>query len=299
MATTNRNYAVERFSLQIEGRNCGFVKSVEGGGISAEVAREPAGNDHFIKKHISQPIFEDLVLQTNLSMHKQFYDWIAATWNGKYVRKDMAIYTVNPQRQIDREAHFFNAQISEVTIPAMDSSSKEPGYMTIRFQPEYSRMAKSSGRLENNVNQAQDSGWRSGNFKLQIGGLECKRVSRVDTFTVIQPFETSAPGEHRAYFQEPGKIDFPNLKITLLERDAQTWIDWHEDFVIKGNSAENREKNGSLTFLSPNYRTELAHINFFNLGIFRLLPENPQVQPDQPGNLIAELYCERMEFGFP
>jgi hypothetical protein len=43
---------------------------------------------------------------------------------------------------------------------------------------------------------------------------------------------------------------------------------------------------------------ELGHINFFNLGIFRLYPEKSQVQHGEPGNLIAELYCERMEFVF-
>lgn len=299
MATRDRNYTAERFSLTMEGRNCGFIQAVGGGNISAEVARDYAGNDHFIRKHIAQPKFEDLVVRTNLSMEKQFYDWIAATWSGKYIRKDVVILATNQALQIQREGQFFNAQISETTIPTLDSSSQDPCNMTIKFRPEYSRMQKSSGRLASQVNPARESLWRSSNFRLDIEGLDCRRVIRVDTFTVKQPLEPAAPGEYREPVQEPGKIDFPNLKITLLERDAQTWIDWHEDFVIKGNNAETMEKNGSLTFLSTNNRTELAHINFFNLGIFRLLPRASQGQPDQPRNLIAELYCERMEFIFP
>jgi len=100
----------------------------------------------------------------------------------------------------------------------------------------------------------------------------------------------------RDYQKEPGKLEFPNLKITLAESAAKTWLDWHEDFVVKGNCGEDQEKDGSLTFLAPDLKQELARVDFFNLGIFRLAPEKPEPQPDRVKKLIAELYCERMQF---
>ena len=75
---------------------------------------------------------------------------------------------------------------------------------------------------------------------------------------------------------------------------AKSCPDWFEDFVIKGNNGDDREKKGKLTLLAANLRDELAPIDFFNLGIFSLGPESGAT-----GNLIAEVYCERMEFHVP
>ena len=58
------------------------------------------------------------------------------------------------------------------------------------------------------------------------------------------------------------------------------------------------EKNGSLTFLSPNRTTELGRINFFNLGIFTLAFDESDAAPDAIKRVTAELYCERMDFQY-
>jgi hypothetical protein len=43
-------------------------------------------------------------------------------------------------------------------------------------------------------------------------------------------------------------------------------------------------------------KTELARVNFFNLGIFRFAPVKVENSADQIKRVTAELYCERMEF---
>ncbi|MDQ3813127.1 MAG: hypothetical protein M3347_04150, partial [Armatimonadota bacterium] len=78
-----------------------------------------------------------------------------------------------------------------------------------------------------------------------------------------------------------------------------TWLDWHEDFVVKGNNDQTREKIGTLIFLSPNQQTELARLNFFNLGIFRIAPDKSEAHADAIRRATVELYCERMEFVLP
>ena len=77
---------------------------------------------------------------------------------------------------------------------------------------------------------------------------------------------------------------------------AQTWLEWHEDFVIRGNNDEKREKKGSLTFLGPSRQKPLARVNLYNLGVFSLASDRPELNADQVRRMIAELYCERMEF---
>jgi hypothetical protein len=84
-------------------------------------------------------------------------------------------------------------------------------------------------------------------------------------------------------------LDFPDLSISLAQSSARSWVDWHDDFVVKGNNGDAREKTGSLVLLSPKRKRELARINLFNLGVYR-------VAPGRVGELTARLYCERMEF---
>ena len=298
MPTATRSYSAENFLLNLDGVKCGFIKSVDGGGISAEVVQEQSGNNYFVRKHIAQVKYEDLSLQMGLALDKSVYDWIAASWMGSYSRKDVDILVADYAMQTKSEREFFNALITEVTIPAMDASSKESGFITLKLAPEYSRSKKASGKLTGNLSKVAQKLWLASNFKLQVDGLDCTHVSKVDAFSVKQTITTAAVGEMRDYQKLPGKIDFPNLSITLAESHAQSWIDWHEDFVIKGNCGQDQEKNGSLTFLTPNLK-ELAHINFFNLGIFRLAPDKNQGQAEVISKIVAELYCERMEFVFP
>jgi phage tail-like protein len=297
MPTATRSYSAENFLLELDGVKCGFLKSVDGGGISADVVQEQAGNNYFARKHIAQVKYEDLSLQMDLSLDKSIYDWIASSWSGSYSRKDIDVFVAGSAMEFKSQREFFNALISETTIPAMDASSKEPCYLTLKISPEYSRSKKASGKLNGKVSKGGQKHWLASNFKLQVDGLDCAYVSKVDAFSVKQTITTAAVGEMRDYQKLPGRIEYPNLKVTLPESHAQSWIDWHEDFVIKGNCGDSQEKSGSLTFLAPNLK-ERAHINFFNLGIFRLAPEKRQEPTDQISRIVAELYCERMEFVF-
>ena len=54
----------------------------------------------------------------------------------------------------------------------------------------------------------------------------------------------------------------------------------------------------ALIMLSPNGKTELATINFFNLGIFNLASEKRGTGQSQARRIVAELYCERMAFAY-
>lgn len=299
MPATTRNYTTESFTLSIGGVECGFIKSVEGGGISAEVIQEKAGSDYFPRKHLGQTKYEDLLLQINLSMNVSVYYWIAAVWNGSNVRKDLTISTVDHEMNIKSQRDLFHVSITETTIPTLDATSKDPCYMTLKLAPERARTKNGSGKAESKVSGRTQKRWLPSNFRLKIVGLDCTRISKVDAFTVKQTAATDSIGESRDYQKEPGKLEFPNLKITLPESFAQSWKAWHEDFVIKGNNSESQEKNGFLAFLTPDHSKELARINFFNLGIFRLAPEKTQPQQDQVKKIVAELYCQRMEFVFP
>jgi hypothetical protein len=48
----------------------------------------------------------------------------------------------------------------------------------------------------------------------------------------------------RNYAQVPGDFDVSDLVVTLPEAYAQDFVDWHEDFVVKGDCSDGDELKG-------------------------------------------------------
>ena len=267
--------------IYFDGKEGGFLKSVEGGAVSAEVINEPVGTDFFIKKHIGTPRYEEFILRFGFSISQPIYDWIAASWKGKFSRKNGSIIAADYQYVARSEREFLDALITAVTFPAMDGASKDAAYLTVRLKPETIRAKKGSGQTigQGGLSKPEQKAWLPSNFRLEIAGLDCKRVNKIDSFTVrsrVSLLLRSVPIVTTRW--NPPKLEFPNLKITLSEVDAQSWIDWHNDFVIMGKNSEADEKSGSLVFLSPDRQTELGRVNFFNLGTssgWRTKPPKP------------------------
>lgn len=287
-------FAAGRFALELDGTMCGFLKSVEGGAITADVIVEP-GTTPFPKKHIGRPRYEELVLRLDLSLDKVVYQWIADTWAGKAPRHDGSIVAVSSQGKAVSEREFARAFISEVTVPAADAASKEPGSLTVKLQPESLRTAKAGSGAPTKAAVVKAKAWLPANFKLEIDGLDCKKVSKVDAFTFRQSVTESSVRERRIATKEPTSMETPNLRITLAESASQTWTAWFDDFVVKGQSGDENEKSGKLSFLAADLKTVLAEIRFFNLGIFRLEPEPQAVDAQAVARIRAELYSERAE----
>ena len=289
-----RSYVAGNFQLVLDGVNCGFLKSVDGGAPVAEVITESVGSSYFAKKHIGQVEYGPFVLQFGLSMTKDLYEWINASWTGSYTRKNGAVVATDHQLEAVSQREFFNALVTETSFPALDGSSKNPAYMTLRFAPEYTRNSKASGKVTSPAKGEQKL-WLPSNFRVAIDGLDCTSVSAVDSFTVKQSVAVDDIGEARDYLREPTKLEFPNLKITMMESSAESWFNWFEDFVIKGNSEESKEKNGSIALLSANLAEELLRIDLFNLGIFKIGKDKAEANSDRITTVTAHLYCERME----
>jgi len=291
-----RSYVSGNFVLNLDGKSCGFLKSVAGGGAMADVVNEKIGADHFVHKHISGVKYEELEMDFSFSMTPSLFDWIAASWSANSQRKSGSILACDAGHAIKNEREFHNALITETVIPACDGASKEQGYFKLKVAPEYTRTKAGSGKTDATYSKTHDKLWCSNNFRLEIDGLDATKVNRIESFSVKQKVAVEAVGELRDYQKEPGTIEFPNLKITLSEASAQKWNDWFEDFVVKGNCGEDKEKSGTLTFLTPNLKTAVGSVKFEHLGIFKLSPEPASANSERIRRVTAELYCERMIF---
>ncbi len=295
VASPIRSFVSGHFSLELDGTNVGVLRSVDGGGATAGVITETVGEDRYAHKHLGNVKYEEFTMQLGFSMNKAVYDWIAASWTRNYIRKSGAVVAADFKYDVKSERQFSDALITETAIPACDGSSKEAGYLRLNFAPEFTTDVKASGTLS--VSKQQKL-WLPSNFKLEIDGLDCTRVNKVDAFTVKQAVVTDEIGDDREYEREPAKIEFPNLAITFSAVSAESWVNWHKSFLIQGNNGQDQEKNGRLLFLSANLQEQLLEIKFFNLGIFKLDAEAGEPNADAPARMTAELYCERMEFKY-
>jgi len=287
-----RSYVTGNFQLVLDGIKSGFLKSIEGGTATAEVISEPVGGSPFVTKHLGAIGYDPFVARLGLSMSKDVYEWINASWSANYQRKNGAVVAVDQKQTAVSQREFFNALVTETSFPKLDGGSKDPAYLTLKFAPEYTRTSKASGKVSAPSKQKL---WLPSNFRLTIDGLDCTRVRSVESFTVRQSLATDDIGDARDYLKEPGKLEFPNLAINLAESSAKTWLDWFESFVIKGNSEDKKEKNGSIAILSPNLKDELLRVDLFNLGIFKIAPDTAEANVDRVATVTAHLYCERME----
>jgi hypothetical protein len=291
----NPRTAAGTLSLTLDGTPVGFVKSALGGEPVAEVIEQTAADSGFSKKHIGPPTYEPIQLRVGLGLAKELYDWIADSWNMTHDRKDGAIVTADANLGAKSQRQFFDALITETTFPALDGASKDAAFLTLKFAPEHTRVTKASGKVTAPTQNLQKQ-FVASNFRLELAGLDTTKVSRIESFTVRQNLSTFREGTARDTSLVPGRIEFPNLSVTLAEASAQTWLDWFEDFVVRGNNGDGKEKEGRIVFLAADRKTEIASVSLHNVGIFALR-QVPQAG-EQVARLRAELYCERMQFQF-
>ena len=79
---------------------------------------------------------------------------------------------------------------------------------------------------------------------------------------------------------------------------ALPMYDWLEDFVVRGNNGQDREKVGVLEYLAPDMKSTLLSLNLFGLGIFRAAPDAVVAGSEQIRRTAVAMYCEAITADF-
>jgi hypothetical protein len=292
---TARTFPIANYTLTLDGVTCGSLASSVGGDISADVISERVDGSPFVQKHIGRPKYEDFTLQFGFGMAASVYDWIATTWSAKFARKDGSVTAVDQSMNVQSEQQFVNALLTTTTIPALNAASKDAGRLTVTISPELTKTPAGGGKAPS-VGKQQQKPFLASHFRLELDGLDCTHVSKVDSFTVEVQVAADGVGGARDVGAEPVGIVFPDLRVTMTDGPATaTWRTWFTDFVIDGKNDEAQEKNGAIVFLAADLQAELGRVVLHNVGI-AALRHVPSAANDGVRRLAADLYCERMEF---
>lgn len=264
--------------------------------LSADVLPEDeTKGDTTARKRPGRVKYGDITMKVGTGMSKHFYSWVKDSFDHKtnprtgalaYGRRNGAIIACD----------FRNALITEIGMPALDAASKDAAKMTIKLSPEASRFRRASS-MASPPNAKTQKQWLPANFRLSLGDLPCSRVNKIESLTVKQSVIVDDTGTQREPIRVPGKIEFPNLTVHLPEADAGPWLAWFEDFVIKGNNDDSKQKNGQLTYLATD-GSPLFVLDFTGAGIVGFAPDNVEAGSDQIRRVKAEMYLEKIAFDY-
>ena len=288
-SAAGRAFSAGKFGLELDGAFQGFLVSTVGGEAFAEVIEVGA------LKHPGLPQYEDITVEFDFSMASSTFDWMKACMDGSRLHKSGAIIVADFNFKELTRLNFFEALITEIGWPALDAASKEPGRLSLEFSPDVTRRKPGSGAaIAASVNVQKK--WLPANFRLKIDGLEaaCTKVNKIEALVVKQKFLVNSDGG-----RQPGRLEYPNLVVTLAESAAGPFFDWAESFIIQGANGQKDEKSGSIDFLTLDLKTVLATLTFSNLGIFRCAPEKAEAGVESIRRVKAEMYCESMTFSMP
>ena len=289
---SSRGFAAGRFALELDGNLVGVVSAYQGGNVFADVVEFTSGSGDLIpRKSPGELHYEEIVIMTGLGMDAAFWEWVGNMVSGAAVHKDGAIVMADANSNVLRRLEFKGALITEVTLPALDATSKEPGLMTIKFQPESTVLKPGAGKLTGGATAKQKL-WVTSNFRISIGNLPCAHTNKVEALTIKQKVTEFRQGGDATIHLLPGRLEYPNLVITFSSLDGGPWQSFFDDFVLNGNNGDDHELAGMLEVMGPDLKTVLARLQFLNLGIFRLAlaeidPSNTNIQRFQ-----ADLYSE-------
>jgi phage tail-like protein len=297
--TQPRAYAAAHFGLELDGsENVGLFRSIEGGGVRADVMTYQNGGDYLRMRQLGKAKFEDIKVQVGMAMSKGFYDWIENFFEGNAVRKNGAIVAADFYYNERARREFKNAIIKELTFPKLDASDKNAAYMSIAFAPETIEFkAGSAQKMPQPKGFDSQKLWTACNFSFVLDGFgdACRRISKIDSFTVKQNVIEYHSGGERWPTKHPSGVEFPNIAFYLPEADAQKFVDELDKRVVKGLPAA-RLGGHIQTFDAE--RRELFLLTFKGADVLSVTPDRSDSTTEDIKQVKVEICTNGMTFEY-
>jgi phage tail-like protein len=294
----NRSYVAAHFTLELAGiTDVGTVRSIEGGGLKADVMTYQPGATYERWRQLGKPKFEDIKLQIGTAMSEPFFKWIEKFFEGKGERKNGAIVAGDYYYKERARREFTEALITELTFPKLDATDKNTVYMNVTLSVENIDYKKGdeSKQLDFTTNPESQKAWKACNFTFKLDGFDtaCQHVSKVDSFTLKVPVLEYHSGGARAPTKTPTTIDFPNLTFYVPETDAQPFNDYFKKRGIQGELPG--RLHGQLTTFDNAHTTKFT-LDLYNCDILNIQPDKSDATTEEIKQVKIDIYVERMGF---
>jgi phage tail-like protein len=299
-AIENRNYAAAHFALELDGKdNVGLFRSIEGGGVKAEVMTYQNGANYERWRQLGKPKFEDIKLQVGMAMSEPFYTWISNFFTGDAARKSGAIVAADFYYKERARREFTAAMIKELTFPKLEGHDGTAVYMTVGLSVEGIVFKKGDGHaLPQPDGFNKQKLWTARNFRFHVDGFEpaCHRITKIDSFTIKQNVLEYHMGGAKAPTKTPSQIDWPTIAFYVPEADAHPFFKHVTKRMIKDGNMPGRLHGMLQTY--DNGKKDLFTLEFFNGDIISVTPDKSDAGTDEHKMVKVEMYTERMSFKY-
>jgi hypothetical protein len=308
MALDKRSFARGFFFLELDGEHKyggSYLKEVHWGAVKGSVLAEPIGPDHTKFKHIGSFETEPIQFDIGMAESKPVLEWIKRSWSRDFSRLSGCISHLDFDCKTRHQQEFFEALILETTFPTLDGSSTESAYLTVKLLPEFLKDKDGDGQVlqpattvDLQAATEHQKKWVSSNFRLNIEGVDCRYVNKVESFSVTQKVKPLLFGSSRMPEIEPTGIEFSEVSVTLALAHAQDFIDWHRTVIVEGKKDINAEREGFLEYLAPNHEDVLFTVNFERMGIHSLDVEKGQANESSIKRVKVTMFVESMTLDY-
>ena len=263
----SRSYTANRFGLTIDGAKVSaYIRSVEGGFPKGQDIVEPVGPDNLRVKHLGPREIDPFQIEIGLSGSKNVLQWISDSWNRKFSRRGGQVTHADFNMFGKFEHEFTDALISEVSFPALDGGSKEPGYIKFKFLPEAMKSKVTATPRIAEIGAPEQKMYNNKFFRMRLDGIDCENVNRIESFTIKQGIKPLHIGREMFPQIEPTKIEFPDIKFDIALEFAGPIKDWFDKMVKDGGRDPSLEKTGTIEYLNPALQTVFT-IKLMQVGV--------------------------------
>jgi phage tail-like protein len=280
-----RTYAAAHFALELDQKDeVGLFKSIEGGSIKTDVMTYQNGTGFDRWRQLGKPKFEDLKLQVGMSMSRPFYTWISDFLEKKIVRKTGAIVAADFYYKERARREFSEALIKEIVFPKLDGTDKSAVYMNVTLSVEDLKfLPGTQKKLNAPPGFDKQKVWTANNFRFSLDGFgeQCKRVSKIESFTIKQNITEYHSGNFRAPIKCSTQVEFPNLTFFVPEADGE----------VPGRL------NGELVVFDNEKKT-LFTMKIQGADILSITPDKQDAGSEDIKQVKIEIYTELMTFQY-
>lgn len=281
--------------VTVDGVAASFVKKFSGLDFTADIVENDMGPQIFQSKHMANFKYSPGKFTIGAGMGKGFWTWIKAALEKGYVRKNGSIVSGDFDYNARTEVTWQDGLITAITFPALDASGKDAVYLEVEVDAERVRVAPASGKIQGQYGTKQKA-WLAPNFRLDIAGLPCDRVSKIEAMTWKCTTATDHVGIFREHTKVPAKVTTPDLKITVSANDFKDWSDRAKSWFIDGNHLEKDHMQGSITLLGPNMKDVMARLELHNLGFKSFKQGAKEANSEKADRMEIEMYMEGLTF---
>jgi hypothetical protein len=294
----DRAYAAAHFALLLDDVSCGVIRSMEGGGVKVDTTSYRVGGAHPTWKQLGKAKFEPIKLQVGMAVASPFAQWIEKAFAGDFQRKTGALQAGDFFYKERARRDFTDAIITEITLPALNASDKNGAYMGVSIVPEKITFSKGGGgdisRPEGSEKQKL---WTACNFVFEFDAFKgaFRRVTKIEALTIKTSVIEHHVGGQLEPYKSGGRIDYPNITITLPEADLQP--------IVGGVQAYWQQKqpvqpmDGHIDYLDSEMKA-LATLKFTGANIVSITPDRSDASSEELKMAKVELVTETMKLEF-